>query len=1135
MIPLLTANQDINSIISVIPEKLRGEMEKELKKLPENWAITYCKNYSELYYAIAPWINSLVAPALHGIFSGALFDKSIEEQVSLLSPLMLRIIKSQVDHKLIEKIIKFGDQVSEDEQKEYLEEHYTLVVAHFIRQLLNLAVRSREVPQLSSTVRNRIPANCLTQEVLSEIIKDCIELKDPTEDPTSFRRGFLREYLNATVHSHSKTVNPRGKSWAAYLIAVWLLSQDENVTLDSQFNLSSETIILTVRFQDLWDITLGNLAFKDPADYKKRLDGFWELMKHFGFEKEFEEMLEHIPLQMRVEPGKEIPQELLKEACLKTILAHYSFNDSIDKSVELGNVVGGIVDNLLNNGQRQASSVLAEEMLLNSLEIKDYFAAVALGTKVVKAMNNAEEYYFAAKIIHQLMPLVQDDTHHVKLWTNRPALMLDFFNEAGNVLRYLHFDEMALNAYELAEKVNLLIPEEKRNPENLSVMRRNRSIIYRQMGKFRKAKELLDSELRQRPDDYLLIHSIAILEFNTNRFEKALLYLDQAIKLTDGKVAVSERSEYLLTRGLIKGVLGNEAAGLDDLIAAYEPSAAVSSIRALRVASAAMRFHSEQPEHREFIARCSQALIEELKSKRRRSDPSQVLTMVTAMAERYLEENRPQELPESLRAELDWLDSLEGNFAWQYHFIQGWLAYQSGELDACWPRFEMALGIIDCKVPRGEDVSFSPSWMLDKEKFQQNISSVAVHLVDLQILATKELLKLYEFTNGREIISRLEAQLSPEDIINAVRKYSQKTKRTVDIFFPITSGEIIRICHLSSAAGKSVEISDGHWNKNEVRHIREQTYLAFKQANPADLTVLDDKIQDWDRLGSEIGCFIEPRLCLKSHVCFLPGRDLTGLPLHLLRMPDGTRLLEKTTVTFAPNFATLLALPKETKSNGGAVAIVTVTKRRDSEKFRSRALEVSHELCDLMQHSHQTFELLELQAKHKEVTDLIQRVDQILFICHGANAGLGRGFGICVADDHQLPPSLFPITELPDLERFILTWDDFEEVEACPGLVVSIACSSGLTEVVAGGTRHGLEQTLFGKGTRTLISPLWDIDQEAGLEWLKKFCQIELQYPERDYDKVYRETSLALKERFPHPFFWGAFTLNGSLFSEDNL
>ncbi len=1129
LFPLAAANKDVRSMIVVVPEVARHETEKQIKKLAKDWALTYCENYSELYFAMAPWINSLVAPAISDTISGNLFDKPQTEQISALSPLVLRIVKSQLDGRLIEKVIKFESQTSEAKQNEYLEKIHTLVVSHLIRQLLDSAVKEREIPKLDLTLHERVPPICLTSEVLSEIIKDCIELADPLKDPTSFRRGFLREYVNATLHSHSKVSNPRAKIWAAYLINVWLLGRNENVALDSQFTLSSDTIRSTVRFRDLWDITIGGVSPTDINEFKNALSAVSEMFKQFGYEKELEGMFKTSPIKVTVAPGKELPAELFSKAFVKTLFEQYTFNESIDKSVEIGEMVGGTVDSLIANAQRTAAVFLAEDMLRRALEAKDYFAAAAIGVRVVKAMNEAEEYNVAGEFTVQLMRLIQNNSIHEKLGASRPSLMCNFFNEVGNVFRYHHQYEEALQAYDLAEEANSLVPDDERDPGNLSVLSRNRAIIFRQMGRFRKAKEILDSELEQRPNDHSLIYSLVNIEFQTNRFDEALSYLDRAIELTDGTMDTSERSEYLLTRGIIKRAIGNEANGLEDLIGAYELAAAKSSIRVFRIASAAMRFHSQDDEARQFVGKCLQVLIEELESMRQRSNPSLIVTMATSIAERYLEQARAQELPRSVWTELDWLESLEGNKPWQYHFIRGWLDSELGKLDVCWPRFETALEMLERKVPRGESVAFAPSWMHDKEKFQQTITRVAAQLIDQGALPTTELVRLYEFANGREIASRFKARLSTEEIFKLIRSYSRRVNRPVDVFFPISADDTIRICRLSSEGDKGIEISEARWDKNEVRTIREQTYLALKRANPADLTVLDNELRRWDELGSQIGRFLEQRVSKNSHVCFLPGRDLTGLPLHLLTMPDGKKLVERTTVTFAPNFATLLAGKKESKSKSETAAIVTVTKRHDSDRFRSQALDASRELSKTLGESHEVSELSELQATQKSVIDLIQRVDQAFFICHGAFAGSGRGFGICVADEHQLPPSLFPINEVPELERFILTWDDFEEIENCPTLFVNIACSSGVTEVVAGGTRYGLEQTLFGKGTRALISPLWDIDQKAALKWVKKFCQLERIHPAHNYENIYTQTCLALKEEFNHPFFWGAFAFNGSL------
>src|SRR5207249_3548204 len=117
----------------------------------------------------------------------------------------------------------------------------------------------------------------------------------------------------------------------------------------------------------------------------------------------------------------------------------------------------------------------------------------------------------------------------------------------------------------------------------------------------------------------------------------------------------------------------------------------------------------------------------------------------------------------------------------------------------------------------------------------------------------------------------------------------------------------------------------------------------------------DQNIRDWEHLGSQIGMFVETYLKSNSVICFLPGRDFTGLPLHLIKMPCGIRLLEKTTVRFAPNFATLLALPEASESGRERTAVITVTKRQESAKFRSRALRTANEIYSLLRPTNETF------------------------------------------------------------------------------------------------------------------------------------------------------------------------------------
>ncbi|MDQ1638773.1 MAG: hypothetical protein QOF62_2112 [Pyrinomonadaceae bacterium] len=1124
--PLLVTNTKQNSTIIVIPDEQRAKLEELVTELPDDFNIEYCSDYPALYRAMVPWFNDEVVPVMKMILTNKFYDQPMETQIEQLSPFFLRVFKSEVDGTLMQPILRLTG--SPAKQKEWVEGIYDLIVTGLIRQLLEWSVNSREIHEMNSLVRERIPSKCITDNVLSTVLGYSMGFKDPWSDSTDFRKGFLRAYLNSIVHSHAGKENPEGDIWATYLYCVWKLGQDESVTLDTQLVLPGEVIRQTVAFPDLWNVTATADNLDKSDDRMAIMTDRLEMMKAFGFQAEFEETFLTLPIGIDAPTDDPVAEEKLSASFVSVTLKHYPFNTNPDQSIEMGRIVGGHVTVLLNNGLKDVAMSVAKEMLDRSVASGDHFAAISIGARVVEGLNNAQEFAQAVEITSPLLSLLDDDAIHNALGASQPSLMMDFFNEVGNVMRHWHEYDLALKMYSFAEDIYEIIPEEKRDLHSISVLNRNRALVYRDMGSYKRAKTLLDAELAQHPNDPSRFFNLVMLNIRTNNFPEALKGLNQIIAMIADKKPTIEWSDYFLCRAELGRTLGNAEEGLQDLIRAYDIASVAKSNRSLRIAALAMRFRSDEEQGREFIQKCLRTLLAALGDKERRSDPTLIVTIVTQIAERYLEEGNAHDFVALFQPEFEWLEGWNLTFPWQYDYVRGWLAYELGDTKAAWLRLESAANKIDERVPQAEDVSFSPTWMHDKERFQQRLSSVAIELVRQHDLPNTELLKVYELTNGREIAARLGVSFSPEEIISGIGVIAEKTNRSIQVFFPLVEEKTVHLCCLSSDSRHPKVLDQGRWDRDELHRMRKQTYHALKQANPADLSVLDRRMRSWNEFSLSFGKAIAPHVGESDHVCILPGRDLTGLPLHLVQLPCGISLLERNTVTYAPNFAMLFA-PHNTAPSK-SIAIVTVTKRRDSERFRDRANNTSNELVDLFQ-NWEVHELNGLDASASRTLDLVQRVSELVFICHGAYAGTGRGYGVCVSDGHQLPPSLFPIAEVPELERFVLTWDDFEEVASCPDVVISIACSSGLTEVVPGGTRYGLEQTLFGHGTRALISPLWDIDQESGLDWVTTFCRAQSQNPKQWIEETYRETALAHKERFPHQYFWGSFTLNGSLFS----
>ncbi|MDH5298968.1 MAG: CHAT domain-containing protein, partial [Desulfobulbaceae bacterium] len=93
-----------------------------------------------------------------------------------------------------------------------------------------------------------------------------------------------------------------------------------------------------------------------------------------------------------------------------------------------------------------------------------------------------------------------------------------------------------------------------------------------------------------------------------------------------------------------------------------------------------------------------------------------------------------------------------------------------------------------------------------------------------------------------------------------------------------------------------------------------------------------------------------------------------------------------------------------------------------------------------------------------------------------------------------------------------------------PDLVVLSACQTGLAKVTSGDDVIGLNRAFFYAGTHAMISSLWRVSDIATAVEVKHFYRM---YPNNSKADSLRLAMLHVKNRFPHPGYWGAFTLVG--------
>jgi CHAT domain-containing protein len=92
-------------------------------------------------------------------------------------------------------------------------------------------------------------------------------------------------------------------------------------------------------------------------------------------------------------------------------------------------------------------------------------------------------------------------------------------------------------------------------------------------------------------------------------------------------------------------------------------------------------------------------------------------------------------------------------------------------------------------------------------------------------------------------------------------------------------------------------------------------------------------------------------------------------------------------------------------------------------------------------------------------------------------------------------------------------------------LVVLSACETGLGGIQIGEGVFGLRRAFVVAGAKTLVMSLWKVPDEPTRELMEDFYRRLLAGEGRA--EALRQAQLTLKEKYPDPFFWGAFICQG--------
>lgn len=127
------------------------------------------------------------------------------------------------------------------------------------------------------------------------------------------------------------------------------------------------------------------------------------------------------------------------------------------------------------------------------------------------------------------------------------------------------------------------------------------------------------------------------------------------------------------------------------------------------------------------------------------------------------------------------------------------------------------------------------------------------------------------------------------------------------------------------------------------------------------------------------------------------------------------------------------------------------------------------------------------------------------------------------ADSEPLTVTDYTLYEDGFLTAYEVTQLELSETQ----LVVLSACETGLGEIQSGEGVWGLQRAFQLAGAKTVMGSLWKINDEATVTFMEAFYKEYL--TAKDVYLAYQAAMLATRTHYPQPYYWGAFTLVGSL------
>ncbi|UGY92082.1 CHAT domain-containing protein [Streptomyces gobiensis] len=983
-----------------------------------------------------------------------------------------------------------------EESPEYARQLATLITSAVIEALAEDTARRSAPHELSDVLRVRIPASCLTPEVLAELAERCSD-RLPFGEPDMLTRIpplWRTEYSNAAAYALAGVANPRSDRWATMLAGLWLLRERSGVAIDEQFFLTSPVLTATVKFEELFIVAVS-MFFPDGqprlAELPSLRDLFAGLMAHAGFRDAFRERLLRLQLTLVAHSNtRHTPTEIAENTRLAMAAS------GVDPD-EVGRAMADMAKLLVASSQEPTAVV---ETFYHHAQ--EHLPSRGLAMFVARCggwLADIGQNRLAAAMVDALL-----DGDDLDLAADRPKERAYLMNQIGNVLHGAGRPQVALDAYELAMDACAMLPEAE---SHLPAIRDNIARVLRELGRLSEAQAILEAEVDTAPEDAGLRHSVALFCEQVGDLEGALTHLAAALAV-NGDVHPTTLLGCLLTRSNVLRAMGHHDEALRSVLAADRAELASNPQEKLGLAAAALRIRPADAALVAFQEECRDRLLGQ-PDQLAAADPGIRQAVATERVNEALQEGNHAAARSALETLFPTVTDPARSVA-EVSLL--WARVLAAEPDGDpWPWLRHCIRALDARIPTGVDGPYA----MGHVAFLRDLIDAALALAADIGGEPCDLMAVYELANGRELDAH-RGVATPDDVVADIRARGDGH----DVVAILDGEHQLTLVAVPAARQRPATVTTVRADAAEVAHAVDEV-LRLNTANPVAPHWVDHRMKRWWALADRLAVAVRELVTPGNGLVLLPGRRLAAAPLHAVGWPQQS-LVEDGPVTICPNARVYCSAtaPRERRSGTGLVA---VPKTGDRPEFVAALDKTVSYVAELV--SRPTV-LQNTDADIDGVLAVAAVSDEVVLVCHGlASAGEGRGPAICVAAEGHLPPPMLPVKEDEVLSAFALDWSSLMRIDAAPSLIVTVACSSGRSVTGPGGSRIGLEQGHLNRGGHAVISPLWDVQQEPALLWLRAFYAAHASGETHDLATAHRVATLTVAERYPHPFAWAPFVL----------